>query len=102
MTRRGRAHGAGLSSAATATPICGSAPVHVLRVTSMPGRVPVFNLTVEGKPEYYAAGVLVHNCMDATRYALHTYLSRGVKTDVYLADLARHADLNHDDTAQLN
>ena len=89
MTRRVRAHGAGLSSAATATPICGSAPVHVLRVTSMPGRVPVFNLTVEGKPEYYAAGVLVHNCMDATRYALHTHLTQACHVTDYLHNMAR-------------
>ncbi|HLY29536.1 MAG TPA: Hint domain-containing protein, partial [Ktedonobacterales bacterium] len=78
-----------LSSAATATPICDSAPVHVLRVTSMPGRVPVFNLTVEDEPEYYAAGVLVHNCMDATRYALHTTLGQARGVDAYLADLRR-------------
>lgn len=30
-------------------------------------RCPVYNLTVEGAPEYYANGILVHNC-DALRY----------------------------------
>ncbi len=35
--------------------------------TSDAGTAPVFNLTVEGTPEYYANGVLVHNC-DAMRY----------------------------------
>lgn len=28
---------------------------------------PVFNITVTNTPEYFAAGVLVHNC-DAARY----------------------------------
>jgi hypothetical protein len=31
------------------------------------GRADVYNLTVDGEPEYFANGVLVHNC-DATRY----------------------------------
>lgn len=34
---------------------------------SVAGTAPVYNLTVSGVPEYYASGVLVHNC-DATRY----------------------------------
>lgn len=29
----------------------------------------VFDLTVEGQHEYYVNGILVHNCMDAFRYA---------------------------------
>jgi len=33
------------------------------------GREPVFNLSVDGIPEYYANGILVHNC-DAARYGL--------------------------------
>ncbi|MGE5333208.1 MAG: hypothetical protein ACM3N4_00780 [Nitrososphaerota archaeon] len=44
----------------------------------------VYNLTVAGTPEYYANGVLVHNCMDATRYALHTALGRSRATNAYL------------------
>lgn len=31
---------------------------------------PVYDLTVDGQPEFFANGVLVHNCFDATRYAL--------------------------------
>ena len=91
MTRDGHAHGAGLRSPATATHICDSAPVRVLRVNSMPDRVPVFNLTVEGEPEYYAAGVLVHNCTDATRYALHTALGRSRATTAYLDSMRRRS-----------
>jgi PBSX family phage terminase large subunit len=30
----------------------------------------VYNLTVTNSPEYFANGILVHNCMDACRYAL--------------------------------
>ena len=38
------------------------------------GRIePVYNLTVEGQPEFYANGVLVHNCMDARRYVLRRF-----------------------------
>jgi phage terminase large subunit len=31
-----------------------------------------YNLTVIGTPEYYANDILVHNCMDASRYALYS------------------------------
>lgn len=34
---------------------------------------PVFNISVEGNPEYYANGILVHNCPDGIRYAIHTF-----------------------------
>lgn len=33
----------------------------------------VYNLTVENDHNYYANGLLVKNCMDATRYFIHTY-----------------------------
>jgi phage terminase large subunit len=42
------------------------APARVLSVSDA-GRADVYNLTVDGEPEYFANGVLVHNC-DATRY----------------------------------
>lgn len=38
------------------------APVYVLSVIPEALPTAVFNLTVEGEPEYYANGVLVHNC----------------------------------------
>ena len=34
------------------------------------GRADVYNLTVDGESEYYANGILVHNCYDALRYGL--------------------------------
>ena len=38
------------------------APVSVVGLSERAERVPVFNLTVEGENEYYANGILVHNC----------------------------------------
>ena len=37
---------------------------------------PVYDLTVEGCHEYYANGILVHNCMDAVSYGAVTHLRR--------------------------
>lgn len=35
-------------------------------------RLPVYNLSVEGHPEYFANGILVHNCSGAfNKLALH-------------------------------
>ena len=41
--------------------------VRVLSVVELGTCLPVFNLTVAEDPEFYANGVLVHNC-DAMRY----------------------------------
>lgn len=49
--------------------------VHVLSVRAA-GQQPVWNLTVEGSPEYFANGVLVHNC-DAMRYVVANADLRG-------------------------
>lgn len=49
------------------------APVYVLDVTEeTPG--PVYNLSVEGEPEFFANGILVHNC-DSARYGLKSRLA---------------------------
>ena len=39
----------------------------MLGVRAEAHRAPVYNLTVEGEPEYFANGVLVHNC-DSSGY----------------------------------
>ena len=57
---------AGQGSCATSTASRSIAPAFVLAVTRV-GVAPVFNLSVDGCPEYYANGVLVHNC-DPARY----------------------------------
>jgi intein/homing endonuclease len=36
----------------------------------------VYDLTIEDAHEYFANGVLVHNCMDAIRYAIYTKYSK--------------------------
>jgi hypothetical protein len=42
----------------------------VLSVTAEAQPQAVYNLTVSNVPEFYANGILVHNSMDALRYAL--------------------------------
>ena len=42
----------------------------------------VYNLTVEERAEYFANGILVHNCMDAARYGLFTHFQSGISLDV--------------------
>lgn len=44
------------------------AAAHVIAVLDAQP-APIFNLTVEGQPEYFANGILVHNCGDACLYA---------------------------------
>ena len=34
----------------------------------------VYDITVAGQHEFFANGILVHNCIDATRYALQPYI----------------------------
>jgi len=34
------------------------------------GSSPVYNLTVGGEPEFFANGILVHNCLDCLRYVI--------------------------------
>lgn len=43
------------------------APVVVKRLVALPRKQPVYNLRVDGQPEFFANGVLVHNC-DAASY----------------------------------
>lgn len=37
----------------------------------------VYDLTVEGSPEFYANNILVHNCCDAVRYGIYTHTLNG-------------------------
>lgn len=68
-TTFGRVNSVTSSSAPHATRPTSSVPVRVLRVRTLHERQAVYNITVEGCPEYYANGVLVHNC-DMLRYAV--------------------------------
>ena len=47
----------------------------------------VYDLSVEGQHEFFANGVLVHNCIDALRYALDGYIHRGGGMKINLANL---------------
>jgi phage terminase large subunit len=49
-------------------------PVFVLNVSERhKDKQQVFDLTISNIPEFYANGILVHNSMDARRYAVATY-----------------------------
>lgn len=66
MTNEQRARFAGRSSGATAIPdVPPLARIPVAHAPSPAGSSPVYNLTVEEVPEFFANGVLVHNCMYA-------------------------------------
>lgn len=49
-------------------------PVPVRARTAPFGRETVYDLAVEGEHEFFANGILVHNCIDALRYALDGYI----------------------------
>jgi hypothetical protein len=57
-----------------------AAPVSVVACRAV-GRAEVYNLTVAGTPEYFANGVLVHNCLDALRYFCLSKFGTQFKTD---------------------
>jgi hypothetical protein len=54
------------------SPHFGTVETDVLHVesVSLPNPVPVYDLTVEDDHEFYANGILVHNCMSNWRYAM--------------------------------
>lgn len=49
---------------------------HVVEVYAEPHAAPVYDLTVEDQHEFFAGGLLVHNCLDALRYACVTTENR--------------------------
>lgn len=71
MTSSASVSAAASRSGLTATASPDFADVRVLRVTERNKQEPVWNVTVAGRPEYVAAGVIVHNC-DALRYGVAT------------------------------
>ena len=48
----------------------------------------VYDLSVENEHEFFANGILVHNCVDAVRYALDGYIRDDDNIDTY-AKIAR-------------
>lgn len=45
-------------------------PVPVQDIKAIPNRYTVYDVTVQDSPEFFAQGILVHNCIDALRYLL--------------------------------
>ena len=83
MTRPGSVSSAARVSGLTATCRPERAPLRVLTVRALTERVPVYNLLIADAHEFYANGVLVHNC-DALRYLVFTtrrYTRRWVAAD---------------------
>jgi hypothetical protein len=76
MMSSGLANAAGSHSPATSTARHGSAPVYVLRVIELVDERPVYNLEVADEHEFFACGILVHNCIDSLRYVV-AWLSGG-------------------------
>lgn len=68
-TCAGCAPSVGLSSPATSTPAMSTARDRVRRVWSTGAVSPVYNLHVDGDEEYFANGILTHNCSDSLLYA---------------------------------
>lgn len=55
-------------STSTAKPSAvGVGVAHICAIESAP-RQPVYDLTIEGQPEFFAELILVHNCIDAAGY----------------------------------
>ena len=43
----------------------------------------VYDLSVEGRPEFVASGILVHNCIDAARYGMDGLIHRRGKDHMW-------------------
>ena len=55
----------------------------------------VFDLLVDGQHEYFANGILVHNCLDALRYALWTKYGQNAGHGQYSISFGRHGRYTH-------
>jgi len=72
-------NGAGHPSHAVSTASSDIAPVHVVAVSTIHAdRAPVYDLTIDAVSEFFANGILVHNSLDALRYAVMLVDRQGV------------------------
>jgi hypothetical protein len=81
--RRGHVSSVAQSTAATSTLQARPAPVHVVSSSLIRGEgseEAVYNLEVEGAHEYFAQGILVHNC----RYILYSTFGHGRSAQPWL------------------
>lgn len=81
-------NGAAPNSSATNTTRQDSAGVFVLHVTELQKQRPVYNLEVENVPEFFANGILVHNCADSLRYCISWLTGSGEETRDSLVNVA--------------
>lgn len=72
ITNRENANCAAACSWSTDTARPFVAPVRVVAVLRGSELKQTYDLTVHGEHEFFANGVLVHNCLDALRYAIYT------------------------------
>lgn len=70
---------AAINSSGTNTVKPNIAQSYVLRVIELDQKEAVYNLEIEGEHEFFANGILVHNCLDALRYVI-SWLTGGVET----------------------
>jgi hypothetical protein len=57
-------------------------PTSVISICLLNQSAPVYNLEVEGAHEFFANGILVHNCLDALRYAISWLTEPGERAEV--------------------
>lgn len=75
MMSKGLAFNAERFLPATSTENSGFVVKAVLGVTKLCKKEKrVYDLTIEGQPEFFANGILVHNCIDGIRYSLSDYI----------------------------
>jgi hypothetical protein len=82
-TKQGHALSAGQPLLPTSTPTPNAVVGRVLSVCDYGKADFVYDLTIDGQHEFYANGVLVHNCIDALRYAIGP-LIKAPKQDIVM------------------
>lgn len=85
--KKGLARFAASPFLSTNTAIKKLVPVRVRGVCVLKDGATVYDLAIENQHEFFAECVLVHNCIDALRYALDGYIHRGGGMKINLANL---------------
>lgn len=85
--KKGLAQFAASPFLSTNTAIKKLVPVRVRDVCVLKDGATVYDLAIENQHEFFAGYVLVHNCIDALRYALDGYIHRGGGMKINLNNL---------------
>lgn len=75
--KKGLAQFAASPFLSTNTAIKKLVPVRVQTVSAQKKPATVYDLAITGQNEFFANGILIHNCLDAARYSLTGYITRG-------------------------